>query len=397
MISLYKALAPVFIPLFFLSSLSADTGTGLDQRMREAYEAVDRAASLSCSYISPSKFLYVDSLEQAFVRRGNGLSGLIRRKFRLRSAGEETMFTLSVSQSAHADARFEAQFENGSLFSGEIKGLRGRSFFLNPYSRNESPQEMDYGRKWQTGKILCSVDFAKNAAVEIRESLVHLNIHPHKRYDYLNLTSHKTEDYLADTAFDSFIMLEEGNKKGNLVDLAGFLSGQSYSLPKNFYPSALSQDAPGALVVSPAGHNSFRFLKMNGVKVVYTGGNHNYCIWNNTRNLLYAFLQSDYDGDLEIIYDTQAIVAQRKGIISGLSFPRSLHKRSNLLVDLFKDLKVAKKYHQAYFNYFSSRYITPFTGLFSELKISYEASAYSQTRLIKGRGERQLELTLRFK
>lgn len=356
-----------------------------DARVKQAYLTNDQNVDLDCFYYNPSRFKWVSSEERTQVEDAG-----LKRRFELNSSNAKMSFELRVYLNEEDKVRYSVSFENGEKLSGRIDKVKEREFYLHPTSNRE------FNQNFEISKLFCAVNFAKEAPLPLKTEKIHLNVHPHTRYDYLNLTSSKVEEYLEDGSFKSHILLEEGNFKGNLVDLDAFIKGGAYQLPQNFYPSDLNPPRQSSLVVSPAGHNRFVWQSDQDLQVLYTGGNHNYCIWNNTRNLLYAYLRSPNEGRIEIQYDTQAIVAQRKGIIGGLSFPWREHRKSNLLVDLFQNPKTAIKYHKNYFQYFSADYIAPFKGLFSSLKISYAAQGFEQTKVIKGQGSRELEIVIRY-
>lgn len=374
----------ILTSLFVAFSAFAHSESDFDSHMREAYAANDQRADLSCYYFNPRSFKYIRELSKTKISLPS-----MSRSFELVSERSSIRMDFKL-QLVNGQAQYKINFENGAVIHGVIKRVKDREFYLG------SSGDRTLDRDFEISQVFCSVNFAKEEPVPVAGSM-HINVHPHTRYDYLNVTSAAAQSYMADSSLRSYVMLEEGNYKGNLVNLESYLSGLPVSLPKNFYESNLKPPESAELIVSPAGHNRFVLDSNEDVEVLYTGGNHNYCVWNNTRNLLYAYLRSESEAVFRIVYDTKALVAQRKGIIGGLSFPRSSHRVSNLLADLFKDREVARDYHEAYFNYFTQSYIQPFTGLFSELVIEYSSGAYTKQKLIQGNGSRRLKIVMTYR
>lgn len=355
-------------------------GQDFDAQMRQAYLENDQRADLSCFYYNPSNFKLVRTVGSTEITPGE-----MKRGFELLTSKSQTSMDFEVFLTPQGDVHYLIKFQNGEVLSDKISKIKEREFYLPLTSRPS------FNQKFEISKIYCSINFAKEEPLELEEK-THLNVHPHSRYDYLDLTTDKAANLFRNSKWSSLILLEEGNYKGNLVDLSAYLAGEKPSLPQNFYESNARPAPETKLVVSPAGHNRFVIKSEQDLEILFTGGNHNYCIWNNTRNLLYAYLRSPFENEISVIYDTQAIVAQRRGIIGGLSFPWRDHRRSNLLADLFKNSSSAKKYHQNYFNYFLNDYLNPFKGLFSELIFEYQSAGFSQTSRVLGQGKRKLKI-----
>lgn len=374
----------LFTSFFF--SVHALALTDFAGAMHESYEKNDQQVWIGCSYFRPSS-------EKLVIALGKTVRGprSVERRFKLQDGDDEVEMLIRILKKGD-DALYRAEFALGRSVEGEISSVKERSFYL-PFTR-----DYDFNQKFEVNKVFCSLNISKEKPYVLNESKYHFAVHPHTRYDYLNVTSEGVISYLRNSTYQSLLLLEEGNFRGNLVELSDVFAQRRFELPRNFYESAIEEVFEGNdLVVSPAGHNDFSFQAQGDVEVLYTGGNHNYCIWNNTRNLLKSYFNSKAQGELAIVYDSSAIVAQRKGIIWGLSFSWFSHRKSNLLKDLFADHKAARKYHENYFEYFEENIDELYSGLYAELVLSYESQAFSKIIKLKGAGKRKLRVNFLYK
>jgi hypothetical protein len=102
-----------------------------------------------------------------------------------------------------------------------------------------------------------------------------------------------------------------------------------------------------------------------------------------------------------INFHTKAIVAQRSGIIDGLSFKRKSMKDTRLLRKIFdNDTKTAAKYITNYFHYFSTSFINRngFDAHYRTLTISTFSNIplVEKNITLKGKGERDLNIILNY-
>ncbi|MBA2405375.1 MAG: hypothetical protein H0V66_11435, partial [Bdellovibrionales bacterium] len=160
------------------------------------------------------------------------------------------------------------------------------------------------------------------------------------------------------------------------------------------YPSDLANvplDVP--LVVSPTGNNRFNIVANSEINITYSGGNHNYCIWNSTRQVISAFLNSKSEARIIFHYDMQAIIAQESGMEGlNLSFPRPSINRSNLLKDLLATAPVQAIYHASYLSYFRNFMAKQYSGMYRTFKLNYKTEGYSETITVQGKGLRDVEV-----
>jgi hypothetical protein len=245
---------------------------------------------------------------------------------------------------------------------------------------------------------MCSVNFAYALPFVLEDGNYHINVHPHTIYDWQNRLKEPIEKYLSDETYKSIILLEADNVRGNKVNIPNFFAGKEPGLTLPNYPSSLVNvpyETP--LIVSPAGNSRYDIRAENEINITFTGGNHNYCIWNSARHILENLLNSRSSATVNFRYDMSAIVAQVRGVErTGINFPRSSVARSNLLRDLLSDKAVQVTYHKNYLHYFSTWLADEYIGMYRTYTVDYEGPGFKEVRTYNGHGTRDLKVTFRY-
>lgn len=373
----------LILPLLISGQVWAQEAIPFSTRMARTYLSTDKNFDIACNYAFNKKFKLV-------TPTGPTIKGtdFIRREFQIENGikSSSMVFTLKA---------VNKKFQYSILFDGKFvstSNLTKREFYI---ARVNNPA---FATEFETSQITCGVNFAYAYPQELQDGSYHFNVHPHKVYDWQSHLKVPVERYLNDPKYQSFVLLEAGNYRGNLVKIEDFLNNVDYRLPVSNYPSEL-EDVPlnVPLIVSPAGHNRYDFKAQNEITITFTGGNHNYCIWNNTREVMESFLRSKSNAKLIMYYDTHSIIAQAKGMEGfRFNFPRNDINRSNLLKDLFENKKNTLTYHTSYHGYFKNTFFREFLGMFKSVKLTYQADGYQKSDIISGNGERELEITLQY-
>lgn len=270
--------------------------------------------------------------------------------------------------------------------------LSRREFFIAPISNAALAKELE------THKIFCSVNFAKAEPYVLQNGDYHFNVHPHTIYDWQAKLKNPIETYLNNPSFKSIVLLESGNDRGNLVDINRFLNGEAAKLPVSTLKSDLvNVPAETPLIVSPAGNNRYQMNADSELNITFSGGNHNYCIWNSTRQVLIGLMNSKSEAKINFIYDTKAIVAQQRGM-EGLSinFARQSVNKSNLLFDLLSNPSVQSSYHFSYLIFFRNFFAQEYSGMYRTFKVNYDAPGYKESFTMNGQGTRDLEVNFQY-
>lgn len=352
----------------------------MPQWLSEIYANNNQYFELECSYFNPADHKTIVPLGET-LKIENGYS----RQFQIQTPKETANLKFYLNRKDRKN--FAEIYINEKLyFSKRIRRVNDREFYL-PWDKN--------GLNLETQDIFCEVNFAENKPTIIYGN-THLNIHPHVNYDPDKLTAPGAEELFNE--YPSKIMLEDGNLKGNNADLDEFLTDGSLWLFQGHWVMTDEYRNYVEYVVSPAGHNRFFWDTKEAVEIHYTGGNHNYCIWNNARNLLRAYLKSYSSKQVTINYHMDAIVAQWGGIISGLSFSKSAYNRSPLIKDLLgPENDNAIDYVEAYHKYFAYQYIDQeFLGYIKTLKIRTIFKDQVLERTINGNGSLDKEIIFKY-
>lgn len=373
----------LILPLLISGQIAAQEASSFSTRMAETYLATDKNYDISCHYAFNKKFKLITPV-------GTTIKGpdYIKRDFKIEN-GDRTVnmtFTLKEVNKKH---QYTVLFDNKFV---SANNLIKRKFYIAPINNSA------FAAEFETSQIVCGVNFAYAYPYEIDDGLYHFNVHPHKIYDWQSHLKTPVERYLNDSKYQSIILLEAGNYRGNLVKIEDFLNNVDYRLPTSNYPSELEYvpvEIP--LIVSPAGHNRYDFKALNEVTITFTGGNHNYCIWNNTREIMESFMKSKSVARLTMYYDTSSIIAQAKGMEGfRFNFPKRDINRSNLLKDLFQNRENTLSYHTSYHGYFKNTFFKEFMGMFKTVKLVYQADGFMKSDIITGTGERELEIVLQY-
>lgn len=363
-----------------LIALSISSFAQMPNWLADIYEKNNQYFELECTYFNPADHKVIHPISDT-----QSIDKGFSRNFLIKTPKIEASLRFDLIRENKKN--FAKVYINNELYlSKRIRWTRDREFYL-PWEKGEKILE--------TQDIFCEINFAENVPTKIIGD-THLNIHPHTNYDPNKLTSAGAQELFE--TMNSKIMLEDGNLKGNNVDLTDFLNKGTYWLYQGYW--VMNDDYRNYVeyVVSPAGHNRFVWETSFPVEIHYTGGNHNYCIWNNARNLLKAYLKSYSTQKVTINYHMDAIVAQWGGIIDGLSFSKSAYNESPLINHLLGPTNdKADKYIEAYHNYFAYQYIDQeFLGYVKELKIKTIFKDQVLERTVQGTGHLNKEIIFQY-
>lgn len=355
------------------------------ERVAEAYLKTDKNFDIDCSY-SYNKTL------KLIKPAGETLKGPdhLRREFIIEGNGRRLPLSFSLTKN-NRGFTYNVVINQEHQSSGK---LSRRDFYIAPI------KDQAFATEFETSRIRCKINFAYAYPEVLRDGNYHFSVHPHKTYDWQSRLKPTIENYLNDSRFSSIIFLETGNYRGELVNINHFLDGINYSLPPNKVDSDLVH-VPNetSLVVSPAGNNRFEIKAERELNITFTGGNHNYCIWNVSRHVIEDLMNSNSEAKVNFYYDTRAIVAQPRGIEGEgleINFNRRDVNRSNLLKDLLNRNEIQARYHASYLEYFRDFIGKQFSGMYKTYKLNYKAEGFETTVILEGQGIRNLEVNFTY-
>lgn len=367
---------------FILSVITLLPSTLLAQtfadRVRETYLSTDQNYDLECNYAYNKVMRRIVPVNET-TKTDNKIS----RDFTIEGIDHKMPMNFSLVRKDRS-VFYNVLINNTHLSSAK---LGRREFYLAPL------KDRDFQNKYETSQIYCYVKFANAASVELTDENYHINVHPHTIYDWQHRLKTPVEAYLNNPAYKSMLLLESTNYRTDLVDINKFFDGTPYILPYQGFTSDLEfvpNEVP--LIVSPAGKNEFHITAKKEVNITYTGGNHNYCVWNNSRRVLEALMYSNSTAKINFIYQTEALIVQASGMEGlGLNFSKNDVNRSNLLKDLLVDPNIQKKYHAGYIWYFKNTLATEYKAMFKTFTINYKAEGFNTSVTVQGNGDRELE------
>lgn len=353
-------------------------------RMKEAYLATDKNFEIDCFYSYNKTWKLVTPV--GLTRK---TSETLSRVFEVDSGNRKTSLVFMLKQE-NGKLVYEALFGGVHRSSGR---LRGRDFIPAAIA------DTNFSTEFELSRLRCAVNLADAKAYPLYDGDHHISVHPHDVYDWQKRLKIPVETYLNDPSFTSVILLEAGNLRGHKINLLDFFADKTPELPVPQYPTSLT-NVPDSipLIVSPAGNSRYLIRAWDEINVTYTGGNHNYCIWNSARHILEDLLNSRMNPRVNFRYDTAAIVAQPRGVErTGINFPKAATNRSNLLRDLLADTAVdAATYHKNYLYYFSNYLANEYVGMYRTYTVDYAAPGFKETRTFQGKGTRDIVVTFRY-
>lgn len=382
----------IIISTVLLSSIAFSQD--INERITKTFNDSFLNKDLKCYYFQPkvkalinpvSETLYSNkSLSRNF--KLDHLNDSIDLSFKLYNQGSQTRYQIVFN----GNLKYEGFLDKGNFY--KLMEFGDDGFFVSNLTYQSG--DLALAEQHELGKVKCNLEIAKSKAITLK-SEQHINVHPHSRYDYLSLLAAPVTQYFS--KMDSYVLIDAANRQGAYIDYNKFLNTGEYTTAFEIFDTQMQIPANIPMLISPAGYNDFVFESDEEVNIFFTGGNHNYCIWNNTRNIFWGLFYSDKAPILNINYDTKAMVVQRSGIIPGISFKKKHTRGSNVLSDIFKrNPGVSDGYHRSYNSYFQKDFFLRFKGAFKTLTYSYEAEGFIVNEVIQGQGDRELTINLRY-
>lgn len=303
-------------------------------------------------------------------------------------------FSISINKDGR---KFKAQLsgDDGHLsLAGSVdNGDKSISF----YFKNLSSREQNLVKKHKLQDMRCMVEVYKDMPVELTNEKVHINMHPHSEYDHLGVTTKAVEGYLEDSSIQSIVLIDNfdlsrGIKLKNFMPNAGY----NYRLG-DFSTPTVSIPESVKVYSSSAGHNLFKIGTQN-LEVIYTGGNLNYCILNNTRRLMDTFLQYSDGGVLDIHFDLDGIVAQKGSWLKNASFVGGKYNGYYVKEEFRNNPENANRFHKAFKHFFENDQLSNWQKqkLYSKLVYTYTHEGKVYSNILKGSGEGQYSIKIKF-
>ncbi len=356
------------------------TATDMDTRIKAKYSELHKNAKTFCDFTGDPVSNRIEHLSYKVNPKKSIVTQL------LIDGIPATITILPKSKKGEAVLSID-----GKSISASIKRSNKLKFNLRELNA-------DFIVKHDLRRLNCFVDIAVADTFELTYTETHINVHPHANYDYRGLTSVNVQNFMEIFPERSLVLLDDSNGKAVGYNLPNFINfgGDHFSVKKFPNPSfEIPENIK--MIVAPAGHNRFKVIHPE-TTIHYTGGNHNYCMLNNTRRIMDGFFHNDDAKVLSFIFYTDSIVAQRKGVISGKpAIPFNIFKiqKKYVLSEIFEAMSSEEV--ATYKNFFKNFYARDLKGFrhqyFKTLTINYEGERI----VLTGSGERELTINFKYK
>ena len=360
--------------------------------MNKTYEKAYANAAINCEYFYWRAVPKIITLNQNYSKE-SGADALYR-------VNDNIIAVKIVAGGSNGVVSFKV---NGESFNGSIKS-RGGANAINHIELDLTqltPTQSLLASQVQLSDMDCSVDIGMENHFKLTEEQVHINMHPHRNYDVDGESIPGTLRELAKPSQQLMLFDDAPNNRfkalgtnfNNFVNngINGLrtppFSTPDFDIPKTI-PMRLSQ----------AGHNRFTLTKPHH-EITYSGGNHNFCILNNTRRVLHGFMENPDAASITFKFPLDAIVVQKKSWLRDGSFPRQALKNSNMLSKVFPVMSAAdvKKYLDGYYSYFRYDYLGEKKHYFATATFRQVLKGtYERVETVEGLGSGHLDITFEY-
>lgn len=390
----------------------------------EAYAKNDSRADLDCVYVKPRNEKVAIAISKSKLQ-----DQVFSRKFKLINSNktekeaELKVFT-KEAVARNGDVIHLVNYSlkiasediliNGNIIEDAVPGYNKRMF--NMKTDKMVSGSIESFNDLELNQLRCKLNFVQDEKVSINDSnnKLHINVHPHKRYDWNGKIGRKVMKRFEDTSVSNLVLLEDKNWKGNSVNPVPFLlndelkfySGEkihnAFSSGKMTYGNKIEISIPDYVDynVAPSGVNRYLVDIQDDATITITGGNHNYCMANTVHFMMKAYLNSESTGDLKLVYPVNEIMVQARGEEKILKIKKGILKKadgSKTSGRLGKVLPfISDKYHENYLGYMKAS-IRESVGMFKTLKIHYtKETGVKAVHTLHGTGERKLNIHFTF-
>jgi len=361
---------------YLITLTSAFSYTSED--IQNSYKKLNENAHIYCQFKNYVSRPQIKAIKNEFVK-----DQYLKTSF----LSNDTSFDVSVRVKG-GDPVAEIQYEK-EIIHGKLK----KNFEIIFDKKEINSYPIGHILKDLALNLLCVAEVSVEKNYSLDATPLHINVHPHANYDQKNLTIDKINEYFDN--FKSLSLLDDYNRKGEGYSLSEFLEDGFAKLNHKYYPDP-SFEIPDSsdLLVAPAGHLKYD-IESNKTVIHYTGGNHNYCMWNNIRRVIDGLFASSIGEEVVFIFHTNVIVTQRPGIISEISIPRSVYKKSYVLADIFKNMSAEESsaYHDGYVNFFLDDLGKFKNNFYKTLEIVYNGKSY----ILNGKGLKDYRIEFIYK
>ncbi len=340
---------------------SAIAGLSLEEKVANAYERQKTEARIFCQHPG------VKEISSKLVKGSH-----IQTLFQI----EDFSFTISV------DKKGNTRFHSKSL--NLTDSLDRRKNIKFNFDRTNS-----LVTKFKLNQLQCEIGVYYDKPIKVNTTNVHINVHPHQRYDKDGITIDTVERYLNDNHYTSIVLLDkEDFRHATRNNLRSFIEDGRSNFRTSDFGMPVVNIPQQTMIYSASSGISLYDIEVDNLNITYTGGNINYCMWNNTLSMIRGFMKNSTGGTLNLTYDMDALVAQKKNKYFGPTFRDNGKYNSINVQALFKrNTHLRNEFHKDYIENVSRYEIQYRQNFYKTLTFKYSATGTNYTKLFKGTGK----------
>ena len=304
-----------------------------------------------------------------------------------------------VASEGGTKGRLEFQV-NGVEIPAYLGGLDNINIDLS----HIDPTQAEIARDYKLDQLSCFLELGREKQYLISQPEIHINMHPHPGYDVDGESLAGMQRELNIPGRQNLVLIDDDISNLTAARNANFNTLLQTENPVMSYDASFgAPDLEFPLGVdirlSQAGHNKF-LVPNPDQTIVYTGGNHNFCILNNTRRVLHGFMENPLRRSIRFEYVLDSVVVQRGSWLRRARVSRRVFNRSNLLSNVLRNMsdRDREKYLRAYFDYFKNSYLSEKQYYYSKAHISLSGiEGHEYSEIVDGLGEQEISIELVFR
>lgn len=360
--------------------------------MNKAYDSAYSNAAINCEYFYYRAVPKIETLSQKFSKV-DGASAQFRVNNKL----------IDVAVKSGGSNGVVSFIVDGEAFEGVVRS-RGNANEINHIKLNLdslTPTQMSLSSLTQLNDMDCSVDIGMENHFKLDQEQVHISMHPHINYDVDGESIPGTLRELGKPVQQLMLFDDTPNNrfKALSTNFNNFIiSGVTGLRTPPFSPPGFDIPKEIPLRLSQAGHNRFSLTRAHH-EITYSGGNHNFCILNNTRRVLHGFMENPLGESITFKFPMDAIVVQKKTWLRDGNFPGRALRNTNMLGKVFKNMSSSDvtKYLDAYYSYFRFDYLAEKKHFFATATFKQVLEGgYERVETVEGLGEGHIDITFEY-
>lgn len=378
-----------YIALFVLTFSTVAFSS--DYKIKEVLNNIGKYADVTCGYDNLfKKTPFIKTLPHVSINQGP--QGSLVSYFEI--DGRDAKIVISATSRGDADINlvYDGISMPGTSSYGHITWKKN-VWYKKPLNAIQA----DLYQKLDLGSLKCYVLLNSDKSIKLTNAHTHINMHPHFGGFDPGAEAVPGAERLFRSSAKQYLFLGPSNHFNENSFLKGHMQNNTHAQRAE---SVLIKNANFnniEFAAAPSGFIKFEIPRAH-TKVTYSGGAHNYCVINNIKFMLDAFLQSENSSSLVIDFPMDSLVIQPKSELSSLSV-RGSRNSSRLLKNVISNMSDnGYKYHKGYYDYILTDLIKYQKSSFASVDINYNANdGISFRETVSGYGSKRLSIEINYK